>query len=264
MKTILLTQNQVALVSDEDFEYLSGFNWYAHIQSKDRTSYAQRGIPLSEQRVESKRTSISMHRAIAERMGLDLTNYIDHIDGDGINNQRENLRSVTHQQNMQNQTRQRKGQASRYKGVVWHKPNQKWVAKITINCVSTHLGYFVNEIDAAMTYNEAAVKNFGEFASLNKIGYLEPQILDLTSEDIYQQKISAQIRNEKIHSSRYKGVTWHKRCKKWQVYITINQKSIYLGLFADETLAALAYNEAATKHFGDFAALNIILEQQIS
>jgi hypothetical protein len=63
-------------------------------------------------------------------------------------------------------------------------------------------------------------------------------------------------RDEK--SSRYKGVSWHKRSGKWQAGIRVNGRTIFLGCFADELAAARAYNRAALKYFRDFAALNLL------
>jgi len=57
-------------------------------------------------------------------------------------------------------------------------------------------------------------------------------------------------------SSQFKGVTWHKRNKKWQAEIQHNGKSYWLSAFADETDAARAYDKAAREHFGEFARLN--------
>ena len=63
-------------------------------------------------------------------------------------------------------------------------------------------------------------------------------------------------------SSKYKGVCWYKRTKKWRAYIKVNGKQIHLGCFTDEMDAASAYDEAAMEYFGDFANLNFPIEEE--
>ena len=93
---------------------------------------------------------------------------IDHIDGNGLNNQRNNLRKATHQENMMNR-QSNKNSSSQFKGVHWYERTNKWQARITFNQKRISLGYFTSEIDAAKTYNKKALELFGEFAKLNFI-----------------------------------------------------------------------------------------------
>ena len=91
----------------------------------------------------------------------------DHIDGNGLNNQRGNLRSVTDSQNQMNRKNIRG--TSKYKGVYWNKANKKWLARITINQKNIYIGYFLYEHNAAHAYNFKATELYGEYASLNPI-----------------------------------------------------------------------------------------------
>jgi hypothetical protein len=96
---------------------------------------------------------------------------IDHIDNDGLNNTRRNLRLCDHRQNQQNGVGHPKRRRSRFKGVAYY-PNRKdrqWRSTITVAGEQMHLGYFDTEEDAARRYNEYARKYFGEFARLNVI-----------------------------------------------------------------------------------------------
>ena len=93
---------------------------------------------------------------------------IDHIDGNSLNNQKNNLRICTQSQNCSNQ-KIGKSNTSGYKGVSYNKGQGKYNSRIRFNKKLIHLGYFVNLKDAARAYNEAAVKYHGEFANLNKI-----------------------------------------------------------------------------------------------
>ena len=92
---------------------------------------------------------------------------VDHIDGNGLNNQRNNLRIVTNQQNGMNQKKQRRSTTSRYKGVCWHNKNKGWMAGIKHNRKTIYLGCYETEEEAALAYNTEATRIFGEYAKLN-------------------------------------------------------------------------------------------------
>lgn len=157
MREIKLTQGQVALVDDEDYERVNQFKWYA--QKHRNTFYAKRNVFI-----DGRHTTQRMHRFI---MGNNLKKpMIDHGDGNGCNNQRYNLRPCTPSENMMNSV-SRKNSFSIYKCVYWNKIAKKWMANIRTNGKSTHLGYFNNEIDAARAYDAACIRYFGEFAHPN-------------------------------------------------------------------------------------------------
>jgi len=161
MKLIQLSQGKFAMVDDEDYERVSQFKWHANKDLK--TFYARRQIRdhgLKRQRHES------MHRFI---LGFDPDKeIIDHVDGDGLNNQRYNLRFATKAENCRN-ARPAAGKYSKYKGVWFNKLEGKYMAGIMVNRKAISLGYFSNEVDAAMAYNNAAIIYHGEFAFVNKI-----------------------------------------------------------------------------------------------
>lgn len=115
-----------------------------------------------------KRKLVSMHREILSRKlerELVKGEEVDHIDGNGLNNTRANLRLATRTENGRN-GRKRYDNKSGYKGVTWHKDDKRWQAQITVNCKNTYLGSFLNKEDAYAAYCEAAIKYFGEFANL--------------------------------------------------------------------------------------------------
>lgn len=151
MKEIDLTQGQVALVDDEDFEMLNQFKWFA--QRKKQNFYAARKI-----NVNGKQAVQRMHGEIMGRKG------IDHIDHDGLNNQKANLRICTPSQNGMNR-RPLLNTASTFKGVSIR--NKKWKASIKLNGKQIHLGYFSNEAVAARAYDTKAHELFGEFCFTN-------------------------------------------------------------------------------------------------
>ena len=155
MKEIILTQNQVALVDDADYEWLNKGKWYA--QRSRQTFYAKRLISTGYK---------AMHRVILGLKPGD-KRQCDHIDGDGLNNQRSNLRVCTHGQNQHN--RRSYGGTSKYKGVCFERSHRKWGAYIYVNKKNIRLGSFDLESDAARCYDGAALKYFGEFALTNKM-----------------------------------------------------------------------------------------------
>lgn len=102
-----------------------------------------------------------------------LPKFLDHIDGDPTNNDISNLREATMRENQQNQKKTKsygdKSTSSKFKCVSWHKRTKKWAAYITVGGKRKHLGLFTSEIEAAHTYDKAAIEAFGEFAKLNSI-----------------------------------------------------------------------------------------------
>lgn len=157
-KLIPLTKGRFALVDAADYEWLMGWKWYFN------GKYAARKQHISFFQGKQKQKGIKMHRVIMNTMeGMDT----DHINGDGLDNRRENLRICTTSQNMANQIKTRG--VSKYKGVVWDRARTKWAARVKINKKAIFLGRFDNEEEAGLAYNVAAQKYFGEFARINQI-----------------------------------------------------------------------------------------------
>lgn len=163
MKRIPLTKGLFALVDDSDFEYLNQFKWHIKKDNKDNTAYAARVI--------NSNGKIYMHREI---LNAPADKKADHIDGNGLNNQRINLRLCSSNENSRN-ARLFKTSTSGYKGVHYvagwkeSSPRKKpWRAEIFYK-KNVVLGYFTTPVEAALAYNEAAKKYFGEFARLNVI-----------------------------------------------------------------------------------------------
>lgn len=155
MKYIPLTQGKVAIVDDEDYEELSKYRW--HAQKHRWTYYAQRAL-----RVDGRHTIVIMHRQI---MDASRGQGVDHENGDGLDNQKSNLRFATHSQNQGNRKRWPRNTSGR-RGVS-ALPNGRWRAVIKRDGTVFHLGCF-DDIDvAARAYDAAAIRLFGEFANPN-------------------------------------------------------------------------------------------------
>lgn len=158
---IPLRNGGVALVDDDCADLVAGYKWYGMHDLRFGGYDYVRGRQRSER-------CISLGRLIT---GAKPGEEIDHINHDGFDNRRCNLRICTRKQNMRN-TRGRSSATSQYKGVCWRKSEKKWRAQIrnTETGKRTHLGYFANELDAARAYNVAALRFYGEFAYLNTVG----------------------------------------------------------------------------------------------
>lgn len=149
--SIELTKGRVAYVDEGDALRLCRWRWKASFRKDGHKWYAARTV--------NSRKTIYMHREI---MG-NPAGAIDHIDGDGLNNTRANLRLCNHKQNCANQ-KPKAGGTSHYKGVCWYAAYRCWRAQIKTGGKTRHLGYFKSEKAAADAYTEAARETFGDFA----------------------------------------------------------------------------------------------------
>jgi hypothetical protein len=153
MKEIQLTQGQMTIVDDLDYEELSRYKWHA-VKIRGRFYAGNKSNPRRY-----------MHRFVMKAQpGIE----VDHINGNALDNRRQNLRLCTHKQNLRNQ-RIQTGFSSSFKGVGWKKGNRKWRSRIMVDGVDIHLGFFHSELLAAAVYNVAAKKYFGDFAQTNNL-----------------------------------------------------------------------------------------------
>ena len=144
-------------MDDADYEKLMQWEW--HLLDRGRVQYARRAEPNGGRYV-----TVLMHRQI---LGAPETVGVDHINCDGLDNRRANLRLASQIENTRNARKTTLPTSSIYKGVSWNKPWGKWEAKIRIDGKLKHLGGFTTQADAALAYNAAAIEHFGEFAHLN-------------------------------------------------------------------------------------------------
>jgi hypothetical protein len=151
-RQIPLTQGKYAIVDADDYYRLAKFNWYA--VPGNRTFYASKKMA---------QTNINMHRLI---MDAPKNLVVDHIDHNGLNNRKSNLRICTNAQNACNM-RPYRGVSSKYKGVSWSKKKKKWEAGIKRDQKRYRLGFFETEIEAAKAYDKKASQLHGQFACLN-------------------------------------------------------------------------------------------------
>jgi len=156
-KRVQLTQGFVALVDDEDYAaVVAAGPWQLHRRDSRSTHYARRGVTKES----GGRTTQSLHQFLT---GWAIT---DHINGDGLNNCRSNLREATHAENMRN-SRRRVDSTSGFKGVSWESYTSKWRAFISIDGKRRFLGRFSDPEEAARAFDAAAIEVHGPFARLN-------------------------------------------------------------------------------------------------
>ena len=144
-----------AIVDVEDYYELSQYTWWAYEKNG-----LYKAIRLTKEL--SWKRPIFMHREI---MKAPKDKVVDHINRNGLDNRRENLRLVTVAQN--NMNKSSANGTSKFKGVYFQRDIKRWRATITVNRYKKHLGVHENEIEAARAYDAAAKKYFGEFAYLN-------------------------------------------------------------------------------------------------
>lgn len=154
MKEIALTQGLVAIVDDADYERLLSYKWFAWASDRSDRNYA----------ATKRKGVLLMHRVV---MQASPGQFVDHINGDGLDNRKSNLRFVTNSQNAQNRRLQSTKNTSGYKGVSFRKRTGRWEASIKLNQKQKWLGSFTSPLAAARSYDEAAKQLFGDYGRLN-------------------------------------------------------------------------------------------------
>lgn len=153
----------MAIVDDIDYDDLIKYRWYGH-KSQRGNVYA-----INRNSIDGRKTTLRMHRVILKLPPAVFDREkreVDHIDGNTLNNKKENLRIVTHQQNCWN-SKKIKDSISPYKGVCFDCRRSLWYSRIRFNGKNKFLGYFKTEKEAAHAYDKYAIEIFGENAKLN-------------------------------------------------------------------------------------------------
>lgn len=218
-------KGKFALVDDDDFEELSQYTWNFNHKKGHITGYAIHYERLSNGRWIGH----LMHRRVLDaHPGV----HVDHINGNGLDNRKGNLRLATNQENSRNRQSFR-GQ-SPYKGVTLNR--KRWAARIVVDEKTIRLGTFDTQTEAAKAYNKAAIEFFGEFAHLNEI----PDELPEWDKP-----------HETNTTSLFRGVSRDKVRQKWRAYAVKEGRQIYLGRFSNEIDAAHAYDDfVRQQHLG--------------
>jgi len=186
MKAMRLNEKHVAIFDDEDLDKLSSFTWHAQESKRSdgtvRTAYAYTVIKDDN----GNNKTLLMHRVIT---GAEVKLCVDHINGNGLDNRKENLRVCTRSQNIKNQKPGSTGTSS-FKGVSWSPRHKKWSANIRSDGVSYGLGFYALETDAAQAYDEAAISLHGDFAHTNSNGPYSVDNINSFSGESFDELVS--------------------------------------------------------------------------
>ncbi len=149
-----LSQGLVAIIDEQDYPILSQYRWCA---AKCRHTFvACRGTWR-----DGRTKKVYLHRLI---MNAPQNSLVDHINGDGLDNRRCNLRICTKKENNRNRTRMQSLNTSGFRGAFWEHGCKKWRAQISVNNKNHHIGVFHSKHEAASAYQQAAKRLYGIFA----------------------------------------------------------------------------------------------------
>lgn len=163
----LVNERGIAWLDSVDLQAASSLRWRLLIPKSSKTAYAHAAVRRGE-----GWTSLLLHRFVARRMGLDISEHVDHRNRFGLDCTRRNLRAATALENTGN-TGPKKTNKSGYRGVYLDKDNDNWRAQIGIDRKPFHIGSFADKDEAARAYDRVAVEHFGrDFAYLNFPGEL--------------------------------------------------------------------------------------------
>lgn len=249
IREIELTQGKFAVVDDDMFDYLSQWKWHIRSGYASRNSKYVRG---------QKRSPILMHRVINNTPdGM----YTDHINGDRLDNRKENLRTCTLHQNSMNVSKPKnRGLTSKYKGVMYNIEKNYWTMSVKYEGKSL-TRTFKSELAAANYFNHVTSVIYGDFAKPNTVDTV------LTVRECEDGMIGHQ--NTKYF---YRGVVWRSSNQKWIARVNIKGVRTHLGTYTSIVDAALAYNQYLIEEgllptiefvFGNDPMFNVIREVDI-
>lgn len=210
------------LCDDQDLAELEQHSWCARQQGTNW--YA-----LTNVRKKGRKTMISAHRLL---LHPPKHLQVDHINHNGLDNRRCNLRVCTRQGNQQNRIAQIA--TSEFKGVSWHEHSKKWLARIKVDKRIHHLGMYESELHAARAYDIAAKKHHKEYAYLNNV---DASIIPVQA-----------VKESAAKKSNQKGCYWDSHGEVWKVKFRVEGKLRTLGTFHLEHDAVVCAQIWASSH----------------
>ena len=231
MKKYIQLKHGTAIIDEQDFDRINQYKWRSVILGKSKTPYA----------VSSHfGRTVYMHRLV---MNAHKETVIDHIDGNGLNNSRDNLRFVTYSQNNMNQPI-RCDNTSGHKGINWCKDREKYQVYINIDRKRKSLGRYKTLEEAIYVRDQAAKVHYGEYARENSS---LPEDAEITP----QRAIPRTLRRTGSNNSSGKtGVTKHG--DKWKATITVDGRVKQIGVFVELDNAIAAREKAEREYFPQY------------
>lgn len=236
---------KTVLIDDEDYDLIKRIKWNIAHDDEDDVYYA-RGRVKKKDLGKYNQSYVRMHRII---MNAPRDKQVDHVNHNGLDNRKENLRLSDQKQNSANM-RLAKDSTTGFKGVTYQKKKKLYKVRLRVNYKLIYGGMHKNIYKAALMYNELAKKHFGEFACLNQ----------LTNEQIEEAKKEMPMRILSSNKTGYRGVCIRENTSD-NIYVAtlrIDGKNKNLGYFSTPEMAAKAYNEAVIKYGKPLTYLNKI------
>lgn len=219
-------------LDDADYDLIKDINWRI-VKEEDKQVYYARGRVRNKHRALGGQLLVRMHRVI---MNAASNEQIDHINHNGLDNRRINLRIANHNQQTAN-TRLHRDSTTGFKGVTFKKKKALYIPRIRVKGKLLIGRMTKNIYDAALQYNEMAKFHFGEFAHLNA---LTDEQMELAKQKIPPKTVLIS------NTTGYRGVS--PAGNKYAATLRINSRNKLLGVFDCPVKAAIAYNKAAIEN----------------
>jgi hypothetical protein len=246
MREVTLACGRPVYVDDADFARVAAFSWLSVEPEGSSTYYAGTLVqtPFGQ-------FTLLMHRLLLGVVSSNLV--VDHRDGRGFNNTRDNIRACTQAQNMQNRGKTR-ANTTGFVGVTYDKKRQMFLAQIEVNCQHIYLGRFASAAEAAAAYDASARKyHDAAFLHVNFPGEGERGPEQPAADQVSRRGVL----RKRPSKSGYRGVYWAASTKSWQARVRWQGVYYYAGYFDCPTAAATARDELAHKLAGGRAILNL-------
>ena len=222
-------------LDDDDYDrVMATGKWGIYSSSRHNTFYVGTHTPTDK---NGKRKTLRLHRFI---MKEELENapkgmVVDHINGDGLDNRRENLRVCAQAENARNRNVPPKGKVPYYGvGITPKSKTKRYWVSICADKKHVHVGCYYTAEEAAVAYDKKAKELHGEFATLNFPDGPPPDVIQKIVEGQEEYQKIKKSRSQAPKQSKQKGVYWNKQSQRWQPVIYINGKHKHLGSFKTE------------------------------